>query len=124
MPLRVVNRSPLPRQTPRDLTPAELGIVQLMRHHQFGRIENLRIAAGQPVLGPATKIVRVARISGLPDEPGFSVRDEDEFELKAAVWNLILQLKALKDGTVHRLEFRNGLPCLLETEAEVDGLQF
>ena len=56
-----------------------------MRHHQFGRIENFRIDAGQPVLRPDTRIVRVARISGA-EEPAFAIRDHDEFEFKAAVW--------------------------------------
>src|SRR5260370_17374538 len=94
-----------------------------MRQHQFGGMENLGIEAGQPILGPDTKIVRVARISGAAHEPEFSVQNEDEFELKAAVWDLLGQFKRLNSGTVLRLEFRRGLPCLLETEAEVGELQ-
>jgi hypothetical protein len=38
------------------------------------------------------------------------------------VWDLLGQLKELKNGVVLRLEFRSGLPCLLETEAEVGEL--
>jgi hypothetical protein len=111
------------RQTTRDLTPAEFGLVEIMRHHRFGRIENLRIVAGQPVLRSDTRIVHVARINGTADELGLSLRDEDEFELKAAVWDLIGKLETLNNGVILRLEFRNGLPCLLETEAEVGRLQ-
>ena len=94
-PSKAVNPSLQPRQTTQDLTVAQRGLVQVMRQHQFGRIENLRVEAGQPILRPDTKIVRVARISGAADEPAFSVQNEDEFELKAAVWDLLGQLKKL-----------------------------
>jgi hypothetical protein len=47
----------------------------------------------------------------------------DEFELKAAVQDLLNQLKKLNSGTVLRLEFRSGLPCLLETEALVGSFK-
>jgi hypothetical protein len=58
-----------------------------MRQHKFGRIENWRSEARQPILRPDTKIVRVARISGAVDEPEFSV--QGELKLKAAVRDLL-----------------------------------
>jgi hypothetical protein len=88
-----------------------------MRPHQFGRIENLRVEAGQPILRPDTKIVRVARIGGAAEAP--EVADQGAFELKAGIRDLLGQLEKLNTGTVLRLEFRHGMPSLLETEAEV-----
>ena len=41
----------------------------------------------------------------------------DDFELKQAVCDLLDELAQLRDGIVVRLEFRHGLPCLLETTA-------
>jgi hypothetical protein len=92
-----------------------------MRQQQFGRIENLRIEAGQPILRPDTKIVCVARINGSGDIPDVSI--QGELELKPAVRDLLGQLEKLSSAVVLRLEFRHGLPCLLETEAEVGELQ-
>jgi hypothetical protein len=88
-----------------------------MRQYQFGRIENLRVVAGQPILRPDTRIVRVARINGSGDIPEVSIHGESE--LKPAVRDLFGHLKKLSSAIALRLEFRHGLPCLLETEAEV-----
>jgi hypothetical protein len=104
-------------QTTQDLTPAQRGLLEIMREHQFGRIENWRVEAGQPILRPDTKIVRVARINGSGDIPEGSI--QGEFELRPAVRDLLDQLEKLSSAMVLRLEFRHGLPCLLETEAEV-----
>jgi len=120
MPARALIPPLQPRQTTQDLTAGQRGLVQVMREHQFGRIENLRIEGGQPLLRPDTKIVRVARISGAADAP--EVADKGAFELKAAVRDLFGQLEKLNSGTVLRLEFRYGIPWLLETEAEVGDL--
>jgi hypothetical protein len=43
----------------------------------------------------------------------------DEFGLKQAVCDLLDELAQLSDGLVLRLEFRHGLPFLLETAAAV-----
>lgn len=39
----------------------------------------------------------------------------EEFELKRQVRDLFEELERIQDGTVIRLEFRHGLPFLLET---------
>jgi hypothetical protein len=117
---KAVNPSLPQHQTTQDLTPAQRGLVQIMREHQFGRIENWRVEAGQPILRPDTKIVRVARINGSEDIPEVSI--QGELELKPAVRDLLGQLEKLSSGTVLRLEFRHGLPCLLETEAQVGAI--
>ena len=53
----------MPRTT-RDLTAAERFLLQIMRENQFGRVENLRVQAGQPLLDRGVKVVRVARLGG------------------------------------------------------------
>ena len=119
-PIQLACESLPQHQTTQDLTPAQRGLVQLMRQHQFGRIENLRVEAGQPILCPDTKIVRVARINGSGDIPEVSI--QGELELKPAVLDLLGQLERLSSAVVLRLEFRHGLPCLLETEAQVGAI--
>jgi hypothetical protein len=63
------------------------------------------------------KVVRVARSGG---GDAAKVTRTDEFELKRQVRDLFEEeLERLHDGTVIRLQFRNGLPFLLETTPSV-----
>jgi hypothetical protein len=88
-----------------------------MRECQFGRIENLVVRNGQPVLTRDFKVVRVARLGRDATDAKTPIRNE--FELKESVRDLFDELKRLRNGTVIKLEFRHGLPFLLESlEAE------
>jgi hypothetical protein len=83
-----------------------------MTAHQFGRVENLQVEAGEPIFNQDARIVRAARLDG--ESGGAKAPGSEEFALKQAVCNLFDELTQLRDGTVARLEFRHGLPCLLE----------
>jgi hypothetical protein len=107
------DRSARPRLRTRDLSPQQCSLLELMRVHQFGRIENMSVRAGQPVVDQDLKVVRVACFGG--ESGGTKLPGTDEFELKRAVCDLFDELARLGDGTVVRLEFKRGLPCLLET---------
>jgi hypothetical protein len=104
---------PLRRRTTRELIGAQRHLVEIMREHQFGRIENVIVDAGQPVLDANVRIVRSARLGG--GDGGAGVPNTDEFELKQAVCDLLDELARLNDGLIVRLEFKGGLPFLLET---------
>jgi hypothetical protein len=84
-----------------------------MREYQFGRIEDISVRAGEPVLHDGVKVVRVARLGG--EDGGTRVPSGSEFDLKQAVRDLFAELSRLQDGKIVRLEFKRGLPCLLET---------
>ena len=96
-----------------DLSPAQRWLVYLMHLHQFGRIENMLVRGGEPILNGDMVVVRVARFGGGTDAA--KVTRTDEFELKRQVRDLFEELDHLQDGTVILLEFRHGLPFLLET---------
>ena len=100
-------------RTTRDLTAAQRRLLQIMREHRFGRVENMRVQAGQPVLDASLKIVRVVRLGAEGSPTHFPIGDE--FELKQCVLDLFEELTTLRNGTIVKLEFRHGLPCLLET---------
>jgi hypothetical protein len=97
-----------------DLSPAQRCVVELMQKHQFGRIENIPVRDGQPVLDRNMKAVQVARFGG---ENTTNQVASEEYELKRPVRDLFDRLARLDNGTGIRLEFRNGLPFLLETTA-------
>jgi hypothetical protein len=84
-----------------------------MSENQFGRVENLDVRAGQPLRGPATRVVRSSHLGGGSGDT--EVPRGTDFELKRALRDLFAELERLDNGTVVRIEFRRGLPCLLET---------
>src|SRR3984893_13825816 len=96
-----------------DLSPGQRSLVELMHLHQFGRIENMPVRGGQPILDRDVKVVRVARLGGESDP--LKLTNAEEFELKRQIRDLFHELARLENGTVVRLEFRHGLPFLLET---------
>ena len=111
------SRPPLrPPLRTQDLSAHQRALVDLMREHQFGRIENISIRAGQPILDREARVVRVARLGG--ECGGARAPHSDEFELKQAVLDLLDELVSLDNGVVVRLEFKRGLPYLLETTAQ------
>jgi hypothetical protein len=101
--------------TTQNLTAAQRSLLRIIRENRFGRIENLRIQDGQPVFDGAVKVVRVARLGG--ESGTTTVPSSDECELKQAIRDLFEELARLRDGEIVRLEFRHGLPFLLETVA-------
>jgi hypothetical protein len=105
----------LHHRTTRDLTAAENSLLQVMRQYQFGRIENVLVRAGQPILDGEMKIVHVEYLGGA--NSGTKVPTSDEFELRQPVRDLFDRLQRLGDGTIVRLDFKHGLPFLLETTA-------
>lgn len=111
-------RPPLrPPLTTSELSAQQRSLVDLMREHQFGRIENMPIQAGQPILAQGVKVVRVVRLSG---ESGPNLGPSaDQYELKGSIRNLFDELQRVRNGTVISLEFRHGLPWLLETRIHV-----
>jgi hypothetical protein len=107
-------RPPLRTQ---DLSPQQRSLVDLMREHQFGRIENMSVREGQPVIGQHLRIVHATRLGC--EGSRTKVPRTSEFELKRAVCDLFDELARLDNGTVVRLEFKQGLPCLLETTKDL-----
>jgi hypothetical protein len=104
---------PIISRTVRSLSAQKRSLVALMREHQFGRVENMPIRAGQPVLDGNVRVVRVARLGA--ERHLAQVSSTDEFELKKAVCDLLDELERLQNDMVVLLEFRHGLPFLLET---------
>jgi hypothetical protein len=92
-----------------------MSLVELMHTHQFGRIENMRVLDGQPILDDHVRVVQVARLGG----ENSTKEVASAYELKRSVRDLFNRLAHLENGTITRLEFRHGLPFLLETTATV-----
>jgi hypothetical protein len=103
----------------RDLSAQQRSLLHLMREHQFGRVENMPVEDGEPILD-GVKIVRVVRLGA--ESNVTHVTRLNDFELKNPVCDLFEKLAQLRNGTIVRLEFRRGLPFLLETTVTTDNL--
>jgi len=106
-------------RTSRDLTLAQRWLVRVIEAKQFGRIENLPIAAGMPIPDRRTKIIRVARL-GANAGPVPTRNADGDFELQQATSDLFDEFERVANGLVHRLEFRHGQPFQVETTAAAD----
>jgi hypothetical protein len=104
-----------PLRTTRDLNIAQRWLLDVMHENQFGRIENLRVEHGQTKPDQRLNIIRAARFGGR--EGGGKVPVSDDAELKKSIWDLLDEIERLQNGYIVRLEFRHGLPFLLETTA-------
>jgi len=110
--------SPRGPRTTEHLTSAQRALFRVMRDWQYGRIENMRVERGEPVLGSGARLVRIARLDG--GRQRFDTAGEEQCQLKQEIHNLFEELTRLQDCLVLRLEFRNGLPMRLET-VPLDG---
>ncbi len=89
-------------------------LVELMQRVNFGRIEQLVIADGEPVFDPPPRIIREIKFSA-ENGPRPEVAIED-FALKAQVLELFGSFDQLRDGVIEILEIKHGLPFRMAVE--------
>ncbi len=107
-----MNGTPKTARNIEELDSTERWLIAVMQQNQFGRIENLRVRGGTPVIDSEVRVVRVSRLgAGSTDES----RKLDQEGLNLAIRDLLREFMSLGDGLVIRVEFRHGLPCLIET---------
>lgn len=79
-----------------------------MQRINFGRIENLTIRDGDPVLDPMPHLVREVKFGG--DNGPRPERASDNFLLKTQVLELFQHLDQLASGVIAVLDIKHGLP--------------
>lgn len=96
------------------LSAANKALVTLMQKIHFGRIKELRVRHGEPVMEPPPRVVREIRF-GIENGPKRRVK-RNAFTLKAQVCDLLAQLEALGEGTVKCIDIQDGLPFRMIVE--------
>ncbi len=96
------------------LTPAGRRLVELMQATNFGRIEDLAVRGGSPVLDPLPRVVREVKF-GAENGPRAEASKRD-FPLKTQVMGLFAEMQAIGDGVIRSLEIRHGLPFRMTME--------
>jgi hypothetical protein len=92
----------------KHLSPARVRLLEWMQDANFGRIESLRIADGEPVLVPRPLLVREHKFGG-ENGPRPELNSND-FPLKQQVVELFAFLDKLQNGVIDLLEVKHGLP--------------
>jgi hypothetical protein len=96
----------------RNLSPAQRRLVELIQSINYGRIENILVRGGEPVLDPPPRVVREIKFSGTNDpRPERGLAD---FALKEQHRELFRVLDQLGDGVLAVLTVKAGLPFLAE----------
>lgn len=75
----------------------------------FGRICDLPVSQGEPVLRKAN-IVKRRKLT----RPQATIRFSDEFQLKAEHIELFQMLEEIHNGIIACLDVQNGLPCQID----------
>ena len=105
-----------PRSIPTKscLSDPQVRLIELMQRINFGRIFDLEVRDGQPVIDPPPRVVREIKFGGENGPRPEAARVD--FTLKAEVRDLFAQLEALGDGVVGVLEIKHGLPFRMIVE--------
>lgn len=91
-----------------SITEAQKRLLQLMQEVHYGRVENLVICNGEPVMGLPVKALRDVKLSGeCCRKPIIADR---EYLNKPQVVEMLRQFKRLGDGVVQLVEIHDGLP--------------
>lgn len=91
-----------------SITDAQKRLLQLMQDVHYGKIEDLVISGGEPVLGLPVKVLRDIKLSvDGGRKPTFPDRDYLD---KPQVVEMLRQFKRLGDGVVQLVEIHDGLP--------------
>jgi hypothetical protein len=95
-----------------SLSSERRSLLRLLRSIAFGRIENLRVRGGEPIVDSDTRWVRVVKLNAVRQDEGSG--STDEYIIKAHVAALFREFELLQDGLILRVEVRHGLPVLAE----------
>lgn len=89
-------------------TVSQQRLVEMMQKINFGTIESVTVASGEPLLDPPPKVTREVKFgaeNGTRPEASFA-----DFVLKAQVLELFDSITELQGGVIERIEVRHGLP--------------
>jgi hypothetical protein len=98
-----------------DLSVPQQKLLTLMKKVGYGRINNLAVEKGEPILSSDSSIERDLKL-GANDE--FPASGED-FVLKKKMTDFFEQLGEIKDGFIRKIEIRGGLPILMQTQEKI-----
>lgn len=95
------------------LSPSRQSFIELMQKLGYGRIEQITVVNGEPVLEPKPKVVLDIKFGS---EESVPVATAHDFALKKQVIEFFACLERIGTGSVSCLHVKAGLPFKLELE--------
>ena len=93
-------------------------LIKFMQKLNFGKIKNLVIRDGVPILRPAPVTIKTLKLGNeYRRRPEI---DLDDFALKSEVRDLIEVMNRIQNGVVLSIQVKNGLPFLIKVEESVN----
>lgn len=89
-------------------------LIRLMQEVRFGRIENLPVSGGEPVLDPMPRRIFKFPLDKKTAPP--PERPKGDFILKAQVVELLRLMSRFRNGIFLRIEIQNGIPVYADFE--------
>ena len=98
-----------------ELSVSQRKLLILMEKVSYGRINNLEIRKGEPIISPESTIMRDMK----PGADDSHIVPDDDFVLKKKVTDFFEQLIEIKEGFIRKIEIRGGLPILMQIEENI-----
>src|ERR1017187_5523002 len=121
--LRTARRAATTAARPYRLSdlPDSIRVLALTMHSvRFGRFENLLVKDGEPWFDPPPRLIRVTRIERTSADSALDV-DSGDWALSSHFVKLVEEFGHIENGIISRLEFRHGLPVLIEASVPVNS---
>lgn len=94
-----------------NLSPDHQKLLELMQNINFGRIENILVEDGRPVITTDTRVEREIRLGGvIGSRPELESKNFALKQAQVEMFNLIAQMD---EGCISRIEVKHGLPFLM-----------
>lgn len=94
-----------------NLSPDHRRLIELMQSIYFGRIENILVEGGRPIITRDTMVEREIKMGNV-NGPHPEI-DNQNFALKQSQIELFNHIAQLEDGRISRIEVKHGLPFLM-----------
>lgn len=86
-------------------------LLELMQSINFGRIENILVEDGRPVITRDTRVEREVKLGGA-NGPRPEL-ESPNYALKQSQVELFNQIAQMEDGLISQIEVKHGLPFLM-----------
>jgi len=103
--------------TKSSLSTPQKRLLETMQKMNFGRIENLSIRSGEPVLNPAPRVVKDVKLGA--ENGARPELQSGDFALKREHIELFDNLRLLGNGTIECIEIKAGLPFRITVEQQM-----
>jgi hypothetical protein len=98
-----------------ELSVSQRKLLNLMKKVGYGRINNLAVIKGEPVISQDSSIERDLKLGANDSFP----TPGENFVLKKKMTDFFEQLIKIKEGFIRKIEIRGGLPILMQVTEKI-----